>query len=196
MSKPWKKCVKQKRDDYRCVCVRIIHRTGDAAARTAGINAAQNFQNMVSSKDNVSNCCPFLRVSINFCTINAAAWTATIVPAIGADNAITSDAEAVALDGVNPCLRPNCINLTMLTINMPNTLGLSDQGPPGNSAIDPTASATDPSIGAHELGHTLGLGHDDSSPNNIMHTVAPGGTVFSESECQTIWQNLGSYPCS
>ena len=196
MSKGWEKCVKQKRDDYQCVCVRIIHRAGNAATRTAGINAAQNLQNQVSSKDNVSNCCPFLRVSISFCTINAATWAGTIVPAIGADNAISSDAEANAMDGVNPCLRPNCINLTMVTINEPGTLGTTVQGPPGNAAIDPTAHTSDPSIGAHELGHSLGLDHDDSSPNNIMHSNAPGGTVFTESDCKTIWENLASYPCS
>lgn len=194
MSKGWEKCVKQKRDDYQCVCVRVIHRAGGAAARTAGINAAQNLQNLVSSKDNVSNCCPFLRVSISFCTINAATWSNIIVPAIGADNAITSNAEAVALDGVNPCLRPNCINLTMVTINQPgNAGGLSDQGPPGNSAIDP--AAPDPNIGAHELGHTLGLGHNDSSPNNVMKTFAPHGSTFTESDCKTIWENLSNYPC-
>ncbi len=195
-SEPWKKCVSQKRDDRQCVCVNVIHRAGDAAARTAGTNAAQNFQNMVSSAGNVARCCPFLRVDIHYCTINAATWMRVIVPAIGADNAISSEGEAVALDRVNPCTRANCINLTIVTINIPGTLGLTDIGPPGNSAIDPTASATDPNVGAHELGHAMGLNHNDSSRDNVMTTsTIPSGNNFTPAECRIIWQNLGNYPC-
>jgi len=209
-SEPWEWCVDQKRRETKCICINVIHRDGDAAARTAGTNAANQIPNIISSNANVAQCCPIVRVDIHYCAISAADWANTVVPAIGAHGQITSLAEFNALRATGVCKRPRCINLYMIPFDDPDAGGRTNDppGPPGDSALHPGLVGSRQNVGAHELAHTLGL-HDlyrrrpdgsfDSGPADNLMSYFSGtdshGTNLTRDQCRTIWQNIDNYPC-
>jgi len=193
----WEMCLDQKKREQKCICINVIYKKGDAAAKTAGTNAANQVPAIISSNANVTQCCPIVKVGIKYCRIKPADWTNKIVPAIGADEKMSSLDEARALDRVNPCLAPKCINMSMIAWNHPTIQGATDIGPPGNSSLDPGTVGTVANVGAHEVGHALGLTHASSGgvAGNLMHDPQPHGTDLTKDQCKTIWENIDNYPC-
>ncbi len=191
---PWKLCVDQKRRRRDCICVNIIYPAGNNAARNAGVQAANQVPTVISSNANVSRCCPVLGVRVHTCALPPA----TINARVGADGAVSSLAEWRALVAASPCTRANCINMTMVPFNVPTgEQGWTNVGAPGNSALDPVTLPTVPNVGAHEIGHALGLNHASAggAVGNLMHSPQPHGNQVTPAQCQTIFQTLANYPC-
>lgn len=190
---PWDLCVEQKRRRDDCICVNIIYPAGNAGALAAGQTAAAQVPTIISSNANVGRCCPVLRVETHSCAMPVA----TLNGLVGADGAISSIAEFNTLTASPTCRRANCINLYMVPFNMPGTDGLGTVGLPGNAAINPGSVATVANIGAHEIGHTLGLNHASAggAAGNLMHSPQPHGTSLTAGQCQTVFQTIGSYAC-
>ena len=55
--------------------------------------------------------------------------------------------------------------------------------------IDPDAVLRSPAIGAHEVGHALGL-RDIKDPTRLMNESDPPGRTLTSAECRTIQDNL------
>ena len=70
-------------------------------------------------------------------------------------------------------------------------IGCADQ--PGNNmvvenlpGITPPAPSNQAELNVHELGHNLGLPHNDVDPDNIMSTGAFGNILFTQTQIDTI----------
>ncbi len=207
----WEMCVTQKNREKnkKCLCVNIIYKPGDTAGRDAGITAAKQVETAISSGNvfpdgsgNVKVCCPVISVKTdlkkNTTELTAAQWR-RINTAIGGDGKISGQTDAVAVDGIAAGYKPNCININMIPFST-NSGGLTDVGPPGNSAIDPDEVGKRSNLGAHEIGHALGAPADHSDaggdPNNLM-TPSPlrKGAKLTKAQCKKIWETIDNYPC-
>ena len=204
-SSPWKWCPEQKKKNPKCICINIIHKDGDATAKSAGATAFNKTPNKVASvigsSTNVSQCCPEVSVTVKYKAISGTDWTNKIISEIGADGKISSSAEAKKFwnDDITVGHRDNCINIYMIPYKTSSSFtseGETRIGPPGNGSLDPGTANSVANVGAHEIGHSLGLDDDTSAPtSNLMHLPQPHGQNLTSSQCKTIWKNIDNYPC-
>jgi hypothetical protein len=191
---PWKLCVDQKLRNRRALCLNFIYDKADEkAALKAAAAVITSVETIIGGADNVKRCCPLLVISAHYEEIG----DILIKEAVGADGAVTTymDEKAdyqklfKALAGMpNSVLKPDCLNIVLIPINDGSSLGLTDIG--GNrSVIDPVAAAADGELGAHEVGHALGL-LDVKDATRLMHESSPSGRTLTAEECRTIQRNL------
>lgn len=201
----WELCVAQKRAETKCICINLIYQAGDAAALAAGTAAANQVPTLVSLSSNLTRCCPYVRVVIHRSEVDAADWAASVaanVGVVGGNPAVVTTGQRDALWATRLRARPHCINLYMLPVSIPmpgggTAQGFTQVGPPGTSVLDTTAATTVANVGAHEVGHALGLTHASAGTdtNNLMHDPQPHGQQLNSDQCKTIWQTIDNYYC-
>lgn len=195
---PWRLCMDQKVPMLKCLCINVVYRQNDTAARDAGHKAGEQVSTDVS--DNVYRCCPYLRVSINDKPIPDVEWYRGVGLALKG-NKVTSQATFDKLyDFLSKYFKPRCVNITMVPIDWGPRSGASIIGPaPGTdhgfAVIDPEKLNTIAHLGAHEILHTLGLRHSGMRGMSLMSELSPHGYALSEDECRQIWSLVGQYPC-
>jgi Matrixin len=188
---PWNLCVEQKKRRNDCICINVISVAGDAAGLAAGNAFAANVTAMLSSAANVARCCPVLTVNRSNATITQAQLNAIV----GADGTVNTRAEQNALHADTTGAKANCINIRSVPIAIPVPAGTvtgNTDVAGGNIILAP--SNTDPNVGAHEVGHALGLSHTTVA-GSLMSALQPHGSDLSAEECKTIFQNIGKYKC-
>ena len=202
---PWELCVDQKRKLQSCICVNVIYPPGNAPALAAGTAAGNEAIAIISRTSNVTRCCPILRANILNCEITTENWTtiAGLIGTVAGTPTVTASPQFGAIRGTRICQRDHCINLYMIPVAVPvpggTVQGNTIVGPPGTSVIDPTAATSGNNVGAHEIGHALGLNGSHASSagqtNNLMNPIQPHGTELTPEQCRTIFENLKNYPC-
>jgi hypothetical protein len=202
----WEMCSDQKRKLQSCICINVIYPPGNTAARDAGIAAAAEVPTIFSSVANVARCCPILTTSTHTCEISAADWAtiAGLIGTVGGAPTVTADAHHAAVRDSGVCRRDQCINIYMIPVSVPVPGGTGQGqtlvGPPGTSVMDPTAATSGNRVGAHEVGHALGLNGAHASANgdsnNLITALQPHGTQLTAEQCKTVFQNIDSYPCA
>ncbi|MFN0168166.1 MAG: hypothetical protein ACKV22_17210 [Bryobacteraceae bacterium] len=197
----WEMCVKQKRENQKCICVNLVYQAGTAAGTlTAARDAIRRIGEILGQLGNVERCCPYVRVDRRECEISVADWTATIVPATGADGAITNATEQEAVLRADLCQRARCINFLIAPLNWHDgRIGSTYVSTPpgvayGFGVLDPGSFAQDPNIAAHEAGHALGL-RDEADRHNLMGPGFPSGVNLTETQCETVGQQIDAYRC-
>lgn len=197
----WEKCVSQKKEDKKCLCVNVIYKPGDANGKTKGEQAAKQVESVISSRSNVQECCPIIEVDVKSHEMTPAEWN-TVNAAIGGDQQVSGIPDWRALNRSAVGKESDCINMYMLPFNAGGTLkGLTGVGPPGTSALDPSVVGSRRNVGAHEVGHALGMNSSHASaggdPDNLMVNPNPPvhGDELTDGQCKTIWQNIDSYAC-
>jgi hypothetical protein len=200
-SAPFKLCPAQKRARARkCICINIIYRTGDVQARVAGSRVMRPVARILSSTKNVSRCCPSLRLRIRYCRISAADWRNRVVPATG-EGIVNTDDEIQRLFDLNLCQRDKCINFLMINIDRRFADGVSSRGPRvagGNRSfgvINPESVGRVHNLGAHEVGHALGLDHLGDPGENVMSENQPLGDDLTEQQCEDLFRFLDTFAC-
>jgi len=195
---PWRLCMDQKVPMLKCLCVNVVYRQSDTTAHDQGHKAAEQVSTDVS--DNVYRCCPYLRVSINDKPIPDVEWYKGVGMALKSNKLTSKQAFNKLYDFLKGYFKPRCVNITMIPIDWGAKAGASIIGPaPGTdhgfAVIDPEKLNTVAHLGAHEILHTLGLGHSGMTNVSLMSRVAPHGYALSEDECRQIWALVGQYPC-
>lgn len=195
---PWRLCMDQKVPMLKCLCINVVYRQNDTAARDAGHKAAEQVSTDVS--DNVYRCCPYLRVSINDKPIPDVEWYKGVGLALKGNKVISQDTFNKLYDFLKSYFKPRCVNITMVPIDWGPRSGASIIGPaPGTdhgfAVIDPEKLGTVAHLGAHEILHTLGLQHDGMTGVSLMSKISPHGYALSEDECRQIWLWSSRYPC-
>ncbi len=200
-SDPWDLCVEQKKEKKKCLCINIIYKSGDSAAKTAGVDAAEQADDIISSTDNVKICCPIFTLDIKKEPLNATDW-AKIVTATGNGKVSTvSQGQKFTLpenftDGITVGKKSNCINIFMVPFDTTAFDARTRIGPDGTAVINPSKVSSVTNMGAHEIGHSLGLSDNSTIPSsNLMHCPQPHGNNLTKDQCKKIWQNIDSYPC-
>jgi hypothetical protein len=205
----WEMCPRQKKQVPKCICVNIIHREGNNGDRVAGNSF--NFTGPYNLDDNLEECCPVITAQISLTAVPAVDWDAAIAAAAGADGIIDNASESARFSsGGNDPLRVtlgqrnNCVNFYMSPIN-PNMdthaetdVGLTNGSNSATGVINPASVALDRLIGAHEIGHALGLGDltADGDTDNLMFPNSNGQNAkLTEDQCRTIMSNIDSVRC-
>ncbi len=203
----WEKCVEQKKreENRKCLCVNIIYMPGDTAGRDAGITAAEQVETAISSifedgTGNVKVCCPIIEIDIDLeddtYEMTQDEWNALNVE-IGGDSTVNGIPDAVKVDASPVGKKPDCINIYMISCD---SGGITRIGGP-TSVIDPAQVAVRDNLGAHEMGHALGLpaNHGDTGGDtDNLNTPHPArsGAKLTKDQCQKIWENIDNYPCT
>ncbi len=190
----WSLCVEQKsrRENVQCICVNVIYRNWRNEDRRTGKLMVNQAVSVISS--NTYICCPVLIYDWNLCALNGMQWL-QIMKLWGGKQKPSTDAEIDALlSAEDLCKEKNCINLYILPIGNPYTLGRSNIGPPGSMIIDPGAYNVQHNTAAHEFGHALGLSHVRDS-YNLMYGDLSKNHYLDRKQCEIIWRTLGNYPC-
>jgi small subunit ribosomal protein S2 len=97
---------------------------------------------------------------------------------------------------------PDGIDFVMIDMDPGFADGYSSIGPKTGSdrafgAINPDKVDTVHNIGAHEIGHALGLRHEpNTAVNNVMKQYQPHGDDLTPDQCKRIYQNVDNYPCT
>ena len=210
----------QKKKDPQCICIQVLYREGDRTARIAGRNAA-NIASIYSDEDNLEECCPKVTARVHYKSVPGKQWDEKVLgrfPPLGialVDGKVSDSPEINAMKdqahNFPEVHKPNCINMFIGHADPSlNELGVTaGNGPrPTNPPTDPPSytstvvvmanpdASTQATIGAHEIGHSLGLDHDDDS-DNLMHPSLEGqdDTELDSDQCRTIWQNIKKYAC-
>jgi len=200
VSEPWTLCPTQKRERQKCICINIINRSGDLKAMEAGDRAFRDVWRILSTA-NIVRCCPSLRVELHHCHISARDWRTRVLPAIGAGGEVRSKADVDALYALGLCQRRRCINFLMIAMDHSFADGHSGTiGPrPAGGAfgvVNPDYVDRVHNIGAHEIGHVLGLHHvTDAQGDNLMSETQPHGDRLTADQCKQLWQHLDQYAC-
>jgi hypothetical protein len=194
------------------ICVNLIYREGDHAAKHAGERNALKIPDVISSLGNRLSCCPTIRVKGQHQTVlkdsdwkkmpSDLQWSG----AIRAPSVFDELTKSSALDYLR---RPHCWNLWLLPIHPGVAAGFtqpSSIGPPRQSLIDPDSGLKRDTIGAHEFGHACGLPDlykYREKPDQGMVVTDPGpygslmssgsGTWLTEDECATLARQIGQY---
>lgn len=200
-SEPWMLCPTQKREHRRCLCINVISRSGETRAREAGDRALQYRPVEILSTRNIRRCCPSLRVELHHCSISVRDWRTKVLPVLGAGGRVQTHAQVDALYALGLCQRPGCINFLMIDMDhdyADGDAGLIGPRLAGGSfgVINPAYVDTVHNIGAHEVGHVLGLHHvDGGQGDNVMSETQPHGDNLTEKQCKQVWSNLDQYKC-
>ena len=191
-------CIEQKEQRKKCICINIIYHRRNAFAKTAGISAANQLSTVISSSSNLEKCCPIVSVEIHTCGISSSDWANKVIPALGAEGKVSSEAEMNALFQANVCQKDNCVNLMMVGMDWGTFNGWTYGGNPsgkGFGVIKPSKVGVIQNIGAHEIGHALTLDHEGKPADNLMSKYSPHGYNLTKEQCQKIWDFIDNYPC-
>jgi hypothetical protein len=198
---PWKKCVQQKRRRQKCLCINYIYRAGDTKGREAGRRAMRSVVRILSTQ-NIRRCCPSLRLDIHSCSISASDWTRKVLTKLGDSKQVKSHEQVLDLFRLNLCQRAKCMNFLM--IDMDHSYADGDAGSygpqPGTNrafgVINPAYVDTVHNIGAHEVGHMLGLRHvNGGQGDNVMSETQPHGDNLTEKQCEDLYTFLDVFAC-
>ncbi len=201
VTEPWKLCISQKRERQKCLCINIINKEGDLKGMEAGDRAMRTVVKILST-GNIKHCCPSLRIEMHHCRISNNDWRTKVVPAVGARGVINSTAQIDALFALNLCQRKKCINFLMIAMDHSwADAHAGSFGPrPGSDrsfgVINPDYVDSVHNLGAHEVGHDLGLHHvDNQQGENVMSETQPHGDHLTPTQCQELWTHLDQYSC-
>lgn len=190
---PWDLCLQQKKDRQDCICVNVISIAGNAASLAAGDAIANGIAGVISSPLNVGECCPVLTVQKSNETITQAQLNAIV----GADGTVSTRAEQRALHADQTKVKANCINIKAVPVAIPvargTVRGNTDRGR-GSILMNPATVAANANNGIHEVGHALGLNHRNVRVA-LMRPRTPVGNRLNDAECETVFRNIGRFPC-
>jgi len=114
---------------------------------------------------------------------------------------VNTGSQVDALFGLNLCQRKKCINFLMIKMDHSYADGDGSIGPrPGSDrsfgVINPDYVDRLHNIGAHDIGHVLGLHHVlGGQGDNVLSETQPHGDNLTPEQCQQLWTHLDQYAC-